>query len=124
MYNEQYGHIIEKRERIWLALSEFYLDTELTNDDFDRIASEFRNSGLSLSEIKEIDLMEVFSLLQINLLSVAGAWAGFDKKWLYTECAKNYNRRKSLAHRLKCMFWNLFFYWMRKEYWNQIERRI
>ena len=100
------------------------MDTELTSDDFDRISNTFLQSGLELEEIKIIDLFEVFPLLQTNLLSVAGAWAGLDEEWLLSESTKRYKRRKNIFHRLNCKFWNMFFYWMRKDYWNQIENRI
>ncbi|MCR6639654.1 MAG: hypothetical protein NVV82_11905 [Sporocytophaga sp.] len=115
---------IEIRKPVWLALSEFYLDTELTNEDFDRIAVIFQNSGLTLNELKEIDLFEVFTLLQQNLLSITGAWTGFDEDWLLVECEKRYRRRKNILHRLNCKFWNIFFYWMRRNYWEQIEKRM
>jgi len=115
---------MENRKQIWIALSEFYLDTQLTSDDFDRISSVFRNSGLQLNDIKEIDLLEVFPALQPNLLSVAGEWAGFNNNWLLDECEKRYRRRKKFFHKLNCKFWNICFYWMRRDYWNQIEKRI
>ncbi len=112
------------RKKIWIELSEFYVDTELTSEDFDRISNTFLQSGLGISKIKEIDLMEVFPLLQPNLLNVAGAWAGFDEEWLLSECTKRYIRRKNIFHRLNCKFWNIFFYWMRRDHWNQIEKRM
>lgn len=115
---------IENRKSIWTALSEFYLDTELESEDFDRITTIFQNSRLSIKDIKQIDLMEVFPLLQPNLLSVAGVWVDFEEDWLISECKKRYNRRENLLHKLNCKFWNIFFYWMRKDYWNQIEKRM
>ena len=115
---------IENRKQIWMALSEFYLDIQLSNEDLDRISLIFYNSGIHLREIKKIDLTEVFPLLQPNLLSVAGVWDGFDRDWLLTKSEKLYNRRKSIFHRLNCKFWNVFFYWMRRNYWNQIEKRM
>jgi len=59
------------RKKIWVALSEFYLDTQLTNEDFDRISSIFIDSGLTIKQIKEVDVLEVFPLLQANLYSFA-----------------------------------------------------
>ncbi|GAL87393.1 hypothetical protein MYP_4623 [Sporocytophaga myxococcoides] len=115
---------IEIRTPVWIALSEFYLDTELTNEDFDRIAAIFQNSGLTLKELKEIDLFEVFTFLQPNLLSIAGAWSGFEEEWLLAHCEKRYRRRKNILHRLNCKFWNIFFYWMRRNCWEQIEKRM
>ncbi len=115
---------LETRKKIWIELSEFYLDIELTSEDFDRISKTFLESGIELSEIKRIDLIEVFPLLQLNLLSAAGEWAGFDEEWLIAECTKKYNRRKNIIYILNCKFWNIFFYWMRRDYWNQIEKRM
>jgi hypothetical protein len=116
--------LIDIRKTIWIALSEFYLDTELASEDFDRIADVFNKSGLGINEIKDIDLYEVFPLLQVNLLSMAGAWNGFDEDWLLPECEKRFQRRENIIHRLNCRFWNNFFYWMRRDYWNAIEKRM
>ena len=118
------NHELETRKKIWIALSEFYLDTELTNEDFDRISKTFLQSGLKIGDIKEIDLLEVFPILQPNLLSVAGAWAGFDEELLISECTKQYNRRNNIFHKLNCKLWNIFFFWMRRDYWLQIEKRM
>lgn len=112
---------VNHRQPIWTALSEFYIDTELDTDDFIRIKAVFDSSGLPLEEIKNIDLFEVFPLLQSNLLAPAGTWAGFDEPWLTEECTKMYKRRRFLLHRLLCKLWNILFYWMRKRYWITIE---
>jgi hypothetical protein len=124
MKEAQNNQQFEIRKKIWIELSEFYLDTELTSEDFDRISNTFLQSGLELRDIKKIDLIEVFPLLQPNLLSVTGVWAGFDEEWLLSECTKRYNWRKNIFHRLNCKFWNIFFYWMRRDYWSQIEKRM
>lgn len=112
------------RIEIWEALSEFYLDTELTKEDFERISYVFVKSDLRLSEIKKIDLFEVFPLLQTNLLSVAGVWDRFDQPWLIENCTKNYLKRNKRLHKLNCKLCNLLFYWMRKDYWVEIEKLI
>jgi hypothetical protein len=124
MKETQHSQQLETRKKIWIALSELYLDTELTREDFDRISNTFLHSGLELSDIKKIDLLEVFPVLQTNLLSVAGVWAGFDEEWLLSECTKCYYRSKNIFYRLICKFFNFFFYWMRRDYWNQIEKRM
>ncbi len=115
---------LEIRKKIWIELSEFYLDTELTDVQFDQISNTFLQSGLAIDETKEIDLMEVFPLLQSNLFSFAGAWAGFDEDWLLEECTKRFYKRKNIFYRLNCKFWNFFFYWMRKDYWKHVEDRM
>lgn len=114
----------EERKRIWLALSELYLDTELSTNDFERLVAVFKKSGFELNEIREIDLFEVFPVLQTNLLSVAGEWVGFDKDWLFRECQKGWEKRQNLIYRLRCRIFNRMYYWMRKEYWQELEKRM
>ena len=73
---------IERRRPVWLALSEFYLDTELSNEDLKRIKGVFAASGFSMDEIQDIERDEVRPVVGANLLSVAGVWSGFDQEWL------------------------------------------
>ena len=70
---------IEFRKPIWNALSEFYLDTELQNSDYDRITEILIASNFDINKLKAIDLLEVFPVLKENLLTPAGVWNGFDK---------------------------------------------
>ena len=112
---------IDKRKPVWAALSEFYLDTELMDEDHKRIAQVFRNSGFDLQAIKDMDTYEVFPLLQPNLLSVAGEWGMFDQEWLFSECQKNFKKRNSWFYQIKTKFYNNRFYWMRKDHWDKIE---
>lgn len=114
----------EQRKLIWIALSELYLDTELFANDFDRLAEVFKKSGFGLDEIQTIDLYEVFPVLQPNLLSVAGEWVGFDEEWLVAECQKRLDKRSNPIYRLRCKFFNWKYYWMRKEYWQELENRM
>ena len=73
---------LEERKPIWIALSEFYLDTELQESDYQHIATIIIESPYSIKEVKEINKYEVFPVLQMNLMSVAGEWAGFEEEWL------------------------------------------
>lgn len=70
---------LARRKPVWLALSEFYLDTELQPADFRRIRAVFNQSGYAEREIRQIDYEEVGPVLYGNLLSMAGEWARFDE---------------------------------------------
>lgn len=72
----------ERRRPVWMAVSEFWLDTELDDADFERIAGVMRASGYSLEELYAIYADELAPHLWPSLLSVAGPWAGFDEEWL------------------------------------------
>ena len=114
----------DRRRPVWLALSELYLDNELQADDLERLANTLTQSSFSLAELRKIDLYEVFPLLQPNLLSVAGEWAGFEESWLFRNCERLYNLRNNTFHRFKCRFLNKGFYWMRKDDWTKIAEQV
>jgi hypothetical protein len=79
---------LARRKPVWLALSEFYLDTELQPADFRRIRTVFDQSGYSEREIRQIDYEEVGPVLVGNLLSMVGEWAGFDEAALLAAVSK------------------------------------
>ncbi len=106
---------IEERKPIWTALSDFYLDTELDELDFQFIAKKIYESPYSFDDIKNINKYELFPVLQTNLLSVAGEWAGFDEKWLIQRIIKSLERR-NLITKFLIDCWFLIFSWMTKDY--------
>lgn len=111
---------LEQRRRIWLALSELYLDTELDAHDFSHVARVSKSSGFSLAEARRIDAYEVAPLVGRNLWVPAGVWSGFDTSWLYQNCEINFNKRKSIVHRLKCFMVHVLLLRTRKRHWDQI----
>ena len=121
MTNQDY----KLRTSIWDALSNFYLDTELNDTTYDYIHNVFIDSQLDLATLKAIDLYDVFTCLQQNLLCLTGAWAGFDSDWLHKKCLENYKKRKSSnSFRIYTRLKNKLHYWMRKRHWLEIERRF
>jgi hypothetical protein len=76
-----------------MALSEFYLDTELTADELTRIHVVFVESGYSQKEILEINYNEVAPVLIANTWSTAGVWAGFDEEWVIESITKRVNKK-------------------------------
>ena len=115
---------LETRQLVWEAMSYFYLDTELDEKEYEYISKVIIQSGYSLEECKQIDLYEVFPTLQMNLLSVAGEWAGFNDSWLKEKCYGNFKKRNNKSFRFWTRIMNKFCYWMRKEHWNEIEKII
>src|SRR3954447_14412529 len=91
---------IERRKPVWIALSDLWLDTELTEHDLRRIAEVMRRSGYEVEELREIYLFEVAPVVFPNLLSVAGEWAGFDEEWLVHEVGKQATRRSPVLRTL------------------------
>ena len=112
---------IEQRKPIWIALSEFYLDTELQDSDFRQIAFTILESPYSFDEVKSINKYEVFPILQSNLLSPAGAWAGFDETWLLEKITTRLNNKTKLND-IGVEISYQTFKWMCKDYWNKLEK--
>lgn len=77
-----------KRIDVWYALSDLYLDQELTESDFVSIASRLNQSGFSVLEIEKILFTEVHPALQFNLKQVAGQWGYFDKEFVVETITK------------------------------------
>ena len=115
---------LKKRVPIWNSISEFYLDTELEEANYKIIVNTFLNSGLSISELKDIDLYEVFPLLKSNLINIAGVWNGFNEKWLVENCTRLYFEKNNKFFKWKIKFYNLLLYFFRKHHWVEIENRI
>ena len=112
---------IEHRKPVWVALSEFYLDTELQDSDLRHIAVTFLDSPYTLDEVKAINKYEVFPILQANLLSVAGVWAGFDEEWLVDKITTRLaNRTKFKDFGVKVSY--RMSKWMQETYWNRLIR--
>jgi hypothetical protein len=72
---------IEERRPVWQALSCLFIDTD-TSLLIEHIAATLCASPYSLPELEEILFHEVYPVCQVNLLSAAGEWAGFDQAWL------------------------------------------
>ena len=112
---------IEERKPIWIALSNFYLDTELQESDFRHIAFKIIESPYSFEKVKEINKYEIFPVLQANLMSVAGEWAGFDEKWLVNSIKESLAKRNTVK-KIGIESSYLTLKWMCKEYWEKLEK--
>lgn len=112
---------IEERKPIWIALSDFYLDTELQEATFRYIATKIAESPYSFKKVKEIDKYEIFPVLKNNLLSVAGEWAGFDEEWLVNRIKESLSKRNTIK-KMEIENTYLILKWMYKDYWEKLEK--
>ena len=90
---------VERRRPVWDALSSFFLDTELDDDQHREIAQTIVASGYSPSEIQMILWDEVYPVVESNLRSFAGDWNGFDLDWMQQQILSG-PRRRTLSMRL------------------------
>lgn len=109
-----------------VKISDFYLDTELTEQDLTRKSIVFKESGLTIEEIKDINYHEVGPLLINNLKSVAGVWSGFNEEELHRTLEQVIGRgsSKNLFQRFRDFFRRGSIDYHTREYFEAIERRM
>jgi hypothetical protein len=112
---------ITDRKPIWMALSTFYLDTELQETNFQGIAETIIKSPYSFEEVKAIDKYKIFPILQSNILQVAGEWAGFDEDWLIEKITTEL-QKKSKFRTISIEIYYYLFRWMHKDYWRRLKQ--
>jgi len=72
----------EGRIKLWSALSDLFLDTEISDYTYQYIARVIREDGYTSEEAERVLWYEVYPVLEANLRSVAGVWAGWPDEWL------------------------------------------
>lgn len=110
----------KERQPIWIALSDFYLDTELQDFNFQYIAKTILESPYTFEDVKKINIYEVFPVLQSNLLQPAGEWAGFNEEWL-VETITAHLETKSIFKNLMIRISYKKYGWMQEDYWVKLE---
>ena len=73
---------LERRRPVWEAISAIFLDTEIDDAWREQIVNTLHSSGYTESELDRILWAELCPVLHVNLLSVAGEWAGFDMDYV------------------------------------------
>jgi len=105
---------LEPRSGIWLALSDLYLDTELSDNDFKYIAKKIQESPYDIEEVKHINRYELYPLLYPNLLSIFGIWSGFDKE----ELAASITDRLSRKSWINNLYTNILYVLLHRKYFH------
>ncbi len=110
---------IKERLPVWESLSEFFLDTKLDAQDYERIAKRLAATQFTEAEIEEILIGEVCPVCRINFTGIAGEWIGFDSEWLKRSITPRIGR----TARLKWLF-KLRHGWMYGRHWNKVRKLI
>ena len=91
---------IDNRLPVWVACSELCLDTALGEDGFRRIARVCAASPYSGADLDRIMCAEVWPAFGVNLLSVAGEWAGWDEAFVKERVLQSQRRRWRIPWKL------------------------
>jgi hypothetical protein len=107
----------DERFPVWDVLSEFFLDTELDNKDYERISNVLAATTYTIEELQEILYFEVYPVCKWNMFSVAGEWAGFHPDWIMDNIAPRKDKRPTFRigpiHK-----------WMFKDQWKHVSRLV
>jgi hypothetical protein len=103
---------IVNRRPVWLALSVFFLDTEMQPYTHSHIARVLSESPYSLREVETILYREVYPVCCSNLGTVAGVWGGFDHDWLESSILQQIQRAWSLARNIQPRRWMIRDDWI------------
>jgi hypothetical protein len=115
---------LQSRTPVWEALSDFWLDTELVDFEFDYIARVISASPYSIAEVRAIHDYEVAPAVSANLAGVAGEWAGFNSEWLTKKCLECASRSHSLSYRTRIWFQRPLYWLHTARYWRQVIPRV
>ena len=85
---------IIERKSVWLALSDLFLDTDVTVN-YDYITRVCAESLFTIDELEMILKCEVAPVVLPNLSNITGEWIGFNEDWLIRKIA-NRKPKKSI----------------------------
>ncbi|PIB38405.1 hypothetical protein [Maribacter sp. 4G9] len=111
---------IAKRKPIWVALSLFYLDTQLQKSDYLDIAFYAVLSPYTLMEIKEINRNEVFPVLYPNLTSIASEWDYFKEADLIKNIKKSLQKR-NIIKKIELTITYYLYRGLLKYHWDNLD---
>lgn len=93
-------------------MSELFLDTWFDDQQIDQMASALCDLPFETEQLTRMFETEVAPACGINLLDVAGEWAGFDRDWLFqrinnlsyldrlTACTKSMTQWEEVLNRI------------------------
>lgn len=106
-------HDLEHRVPVWVAMTDFFLDTELSFIDSGRMAIVCAASPYSERDLERILFTEVLPAFLPNLFSFAGEWAGWEDDFIKRRILSTYRRRIYISWRLNPFKWFFCREWRR-----------
>ncbi len=102
---------------VWRALSDLFLDTEISEAMIANIAETLHSAPYSLEECEYIFWHEVYPVCIYNLYSVAGEWVCFDEEWL---ASRILSRAQHVPQWWTFPRWLQCGRWMVRTEWEQV----
>jgi hypothetical protein len=115
---------LKARLPVWKALSQFWLDTELQESELNYIVRVIAESPYCIEEVQAIHRNEVAPAVGVNLVGVAGEWAGFDDQWLAVQCHENALRSHGRLRRTRLWLQAPCVRLFTDHYWREVLPRV
>lgn len=77
----------EPEKKACMILSRLFLDTEITSNEVEDIATSLCTLDISTATLSHMLRHDLFPILYPNLISTTGVWEGFDQDWLLDQVA-------------------------------------
>ncbi|MEM6448092.1 MAG: hypothetical protein AAF704_16230 [Cyanobacteria bacterium P01_D01_bin.123] len=110
-----------QRRKVWIVLSDLFLDTEHDDSHLHHIASVLASSGYTWEELDRILRFELAPFLGVFPASAVGVWEGFDPD-LVCENARKRLGRPSWVVRLSVLL--RLQTWMVESSWQRIKHHF
>ena len=108
---------IERRQPVWSAFADLFLDTQFDQSFYEQIAEICRSSGYGKAELKNVFFDEVAPAFAFNLFDIAGEWAGWPDDFVRSRILRDLRPTRSLWRRFKSA---VMRHQMEKE-WRRVE---
>lgn len=114
---------IDRRLPVWVAMTDFFLDTEIQSDTISHIARTIDAAGFGAAEAEAILFYEVAPVFRQNLMAGAGEWAGWPHDYIKERVTRYLQRRTRCSAWRERWIWG----WTRKLYiadWNAAKAQL
>ncbi len=108
---------LTRRRWIWQAISDLFLDDEVTDETLRNIARVAAECGYSDDELDAIYRQEVAPAVAFNFLDVAGAWGYFDTEWL----ERRILRSRGCGYWIDRFIWSPWPVWDLRIHWARVK---
>lgn len=114
---------ISTRSPVWVALSQLFLDSYLTDEERLAIAEVIRDAGFFAEEAEIILIDEVAPVFASNLMSVAGEWVPWDEGQVAELILAQLSRRQGLLYNSWIgRWWRRRLLWLIWTDWQTVKR--
>lgn len=108
-----------RRLPVWISLTDLFLDTEVTQHGYRRMAEVVHDAGYSVHEVRQILLHEVAPVFGSNLLTTVGEWEPWSDDFVEKKMRAWMARPRWAARLTAALAWRLL-----RKHWEELQRHL